>query len=569
MRTLFLTFLITLLSFSTMAEVSKMQRKMVNTLSVIEEIFDTVYAPTQWKSDFANWKLEVEIDRAKERVLGSKEISVKEFQVIVRDFFNSTLDYHVGISFHAREKASLPFFIKRAEERYFFTYINRKSLSKESFPFKPGDELVSFDGRPIQEVIDEMKLTLGNNTAETSQALAEFTLVSRRAGSAVKVPKGPVTLAIKRKGEERVVEHQIAWKYTPESIHYDSLLPPIDSVMSNFSKLVEQKDHYRWPMMTSQVALELSDRRKSDGSDDMEKFLPGGRKSFVPELGKKIWESDSENPFHAYMYLDEKKRVIGYVRIPSYMAGEKESKAFAAIVKKFDEFTDAMVIDEINNPGGSVFYLYSLVSMLTDTAITTPRHRMSLNAYMVDEALKYREQLKKITTDEEAVKYFKSETVGGYPVDMTFVDMVRANNQFVIDQWNEGKTLSDPYHIWGVDKINPHREVQYTKPVLVLINELCFSGGDFFPAILQDNERVKVFGTRTAEAGGYVLSQDIPNIFGLKSFSLTGSLAERVDGNPIENLGVTPDIEYQLSAKDLQEGFAEYKKAIQQAISSL
>ena len=228
-----------------------------------------------------------------------------------------------------------------------------------------------------------------------------------------------------------------------------------------------------------------------------------------------------------------------------------------------------MVIDQVNNPGGSVFYLYSLVSMLTDKAVSTPKHKMTVLPSDILDAKLNLPSLKKVTTDAEAKKLLGAETIGGYPVSVTFVNFMIAYYEFLINEYEDGRILTDAYHIWGVDKINPHPEAHYSKPILLLVNELDFSGGDFFPATLQDNKMVTILGTRTAGAGGYVLGFDSPNLFGLQRFSLTGSLAERVDGNPIENLGVTPDIEYSLTANDWQNNFQDYVKKIKEELAKL
>ena len=45
--------------------------------------------------------------------------------------------------------------------------------------------------------------------------------------------------------------------------------------------------------------------------------------------------------------------------------------------------------------------------------------------------------------------------------------------------------------------------------------------------------------------------------------------AERANGQPIENLGVTPDIPYAVTAADVQGGYAGYIKAADAAVSGL
>jgi len=315
--------------------------------------------------------------------------------------------------------------------------------------------------------------------------------------------------------------------------------------------------------MISPIAEELSTRPGASAS-----FNIGSKTSFIPALGSKIWSTGEKDLFDAYIFQDKDRKLMGYVRIPSYVAGAEHAAEFAKIIRKLETHTEGLVIDQVNNPGGSVFYLYALASMLSDKALYTPRHRMTITQADVAEALFTLPELRKIRTDEEA-KLFFGDTVGGFPVDKTFVHFTIKFFQFMVDEWNAGRQLTRPYHLWGADQINPSKVAQYTKPILLLTNELDFSGGDFFPAILQDNKRVTILGTRTAGAGGYVMRQSFPNIFGLGFFSLTGSIAERVDQNPIENLGVTPDVPYALTPEDFQNNFKGYTQSILSTLRTL
>lgn len=530
---------------------TKLQKRMIRFVDSIADVYDSMYAPALWKKEFANWTMDAELAKAKERIL-AKNLSLSEYQKVVNDLVLSMKDFHVSVRFHATESSRLPFMIRGAQGRYFIVHIDKTKLSNTDFPFAVGDELVEMNGKRVDDIIKELKGNLGGNTSETDQALAEMSLTSRSAARAHIVPKGPVTVTFLKKGKK--VSRQLIWEYTKETVSRSN----IKSRKSNQSKSLAPKME-----MTSQIALDFAAEAQASNN-----FGLGTRSSYLPSLGTKIWESDKSYHHDAYIYLSDKKELIGYVRIPKYGAGEKESLQFKEIMKKMAKTTDKLIIDQLNNPGGSVFYLYSLVSMLTDKPVAAPKHYMAINQEMIMEAHKSLRELSTIKNITQ-LKKAMGETISGYPTSMTFLEFMKSYYQFQVDEWNKGKTLTSPYHLYGVDKINPHPEVQYTKPILLLVNELDFSGGDFFPAIMQDNKRATIMGVRTSGAGGYVIGVDIPNQLGVGGFRYTGSLADRVDHTPIENLGVTPEIKYSLTPKDFQSKFGGFAKKIKETINSL
>jgi C-terminal processing protease CtpA/Prc len=90
----------------------------------------------------------------------------------------------------------------------------------------------------------------------------------------------------------------------------------------------------------------------------------------------------------------------------------------------------------------------------------------------------------------------------------------------------------------------------YTKPIMVLVDELSGSGGDMFPATIQINRRGPLFGMRTMGAGGSVGTW-YAGVYGEGLTSVTMSLMHRgemvsVEGYPatpyVENVGVHPEI---------------------------
>ena len=534
------------------ASVDTLSEDVLANLAAMRAVYRAEYAPAEWKKKYVSYDLETEYMRAVDAVRAEKPLTMKVARQILRRFIYAMQDYHVSISFVATETASLPLTIKGAGDRYFIAYIDRNKLSEDSFPFHIGDEVMQFDGKPVAEAVAEVQAETPANVPATDKAMAEYALTLRRASRGLNVPHGPVELGIKAKGSTQIQTQQLIWDYSPELIASPSAHNGLFSTNKKTSSLF--RPHMETQMLEPMAA----------GNP----YGVGARVTFTPDLGTKIWESADDNVFNAYIYQNEEGKLIGYVRISAYVVDDyvKAVADFAKIIKRFEATTQAMVIDQVNNPGGSVFYLYTLASMLSDQPLKTPRHRMSITQADVQEALKMIEALKSVKNDEDAKKVLND--FDGYPVSYEFARFTLSYAQFFVDQWNAGHKLTEPYWIAGVDHINPGA-VNYTKPILLLVNNLDFSGGDFFPTILQDNQRATILGARTAGAGGYVNDITIPNNIGVAGFRCTESIAERVNGNPIENLGVTPDIAYEMSADDYTKNYAPYLKVIRDSIKDL
>lgn len=546
-------FLIPLFLFATESE-NELKKRMINDLDVIYQVLNTHYAPKEWKEQTYGWNLSSELFRAKEKVLALPHPAVKPFQKIILDFLSSTKDYHVNARFYSTETARLPFRVESAEDRYFVVYVNKDECP---IPLEVGDELLSYDAMPIESAIK--KWISSNDSNATDRALANGFFTRRTGKFLQETPQGNVYLTFRKKTGE-IQTGMVSWAHEEEKI-----TSPFETKALCFNK--EPSDRLENGFFKREMKTPLYEGYKEVLKDGEEEFFLGARKSSLPFLGTPLWQTDESDPFHAYIFKDTHDRLIGYIRLPSFDGSSSLFLEFASLMNRFEEKTEALIIDEVNNPGGSVFYLYALLSTLSNQPLLVPPQREILTQERVYDALALLDDCKEIQNDTQAKDVIGS--LDGYPVDLRFVQGLMDYCTFIIQEWREGKTFIDPTYVFGISFINPSSKGCYSKPLLVLINELDFSAADFFPAVLQDNHRAKLLGTKTAGAGGYVLGQSYPNLFGLAYFTYTGSIAMREGKLPIENLGVTPDISYVLTARDYQENYVDYKAFILKTLEAL
>ncbi len=565
----------TLLSFSPLlAQVVSQKQNKLDFVDGLGSLIRSHYAPRVWKKDHLGIKLQDNLNALKQEILSNQnENQEASFQKGLTKLFNDLNDYHVGVTFYRTESATLPLTIRGSRGRYFIVDIDKTKLA-ESSALNLGDEVLSLGGRKISEILEQDILPFTRKgTRLTDMAVGELFLTTRMASLGLDVPKGPVRIKVTSpEGIQR--SYQFIWAYTPEKFlnYRQNQIKGIEksggqdlkeALRSRNSEQVRRHlDPQLSPMLESMPHKFLNENFATNP------YALGNFESHLPLLGKKL-SSVKSRTFNNYIYEHQGKK-YGLVRIPSYMGGDLQVREFKKIIEEFENKTDALVIDQLNNPGGSVFYLYALASYLSPSGLTTPRHRMIVTNKQVHDSFVLMDYLKNVKNLAH-LRILFGATFGGHPVDYNFRYFVEDYAEKIVRTFHQGETLTQPMHVMGVDDINPAAGTVYTKPILVLINELDYSGGDFFPAILQDNKRAKIMGQRTAGAGGMVESFKLGPAFGIQGFTLTTSLAHRQNssGDPLEDLGVTPDVPYELTPADYQNQFVDYVAAINQTISAM
>ncbi len=526
-----------------------LKKKMLSDFDFIGHVFDVQYAPSEWKRTLFQWELNREVECARQKIIDMNPVTIEDYQKIVKDFVLSVNDYHVGVRFYSTESASLPFRMKGVEGHYFVTIVNSDRLSPYNIPILEGDEILMLDDRPVDEVVQEFRMgEIGISNDDTDLALAELFFCCRFGALRHEIPRGKLKVTIKSHMHNDIVSHDIPWDYYPEKVTNGSKIELSNKNTENFF-------HKSFVPHLHPFFEELSGKTV-ESPDDI-----GSRQSFVPCLGKVLWKTEPENPFDAYLFETPDGHTFGYVRIGNYHGMDREAEAFSHIISYLQETSEGLVIDQVNNPGGYALYLYALLSMLTDEPLRVPSHRIMLTQKEATNAYTTIQDLEKID-NEEGARLHLGNAVMGYSTSLHFAQDLLKYCRFIYQEWCQNNMFTDRTYLYGVEEIQPHPHVRYTKPIMVLINQLDFSGADFFPAILQDNQRALLFGMPTAGAGGYPVTVTYPNRFGIAYMSVTGSFAERPNLQPIENLGVQPDIRYEITQNDILSDFQDYAHKI-------
>lgn len=569
----FTCFILPFVLFAAPVETSK--TKMLQDIDLIKSIFDVKYAPAQWKKEYSGWDLDAEVQTVKNTILQQNPLSTRDYQKILLNFFHSMQDYHVKVNFYATEISVLPFRIQGANGRYFVAWLDgNPALYAEFDPglaemltnTKIGDEVISMGGKPAEEYMKAFRArAFGREANGTNQMLAEQYLTLRMANQGVDVEQGPMQVVIKHQATGQTQAYTPHWIHIPEQIkhHYPS------AALQQFHVIPQKKEKVKLfdKMMLTPFYADLEKSRNElkklglDINKTASDFMVlAQHKSFVPELGKVLW-SNANSHYHAYIFATPKGKKVGYIRIPTFAVYDEEYLDFEQLIQRFEKETDALVIDQLNNPGGLVLYLFSLLSRLTDRPLELPQERMTITQQDVSEALM-------VLDDPTEALEDLMRGIMGFSISPDDIPDVTAYFQMIIEEWNAGRSFTNPLYFYGIPAIKPN-PVHYSKPILILVNYLDFSCADFFPAIMQDNKRAKIFGSKTAGAGGFVLRHEYPNLFGIQSFSYTGSIAYRTNNNPIENLGVTPDFPYEITVDDLTNGYKSYAQAVNKALESM
>jgi len=493
-------------------------------LQNLASLYAKRYAPYEWKRDVVGFDL-FYLSPWLERAKATR--TDLEFYDLMSEYVASLNDAHDGYSLPSNFSAGLNFFVDIYDGLLLVDSINRTRLPAAEFPFMTGYELVSIDGVPAQTLLEKfLRYNVAANERSTRRLAAELITIRPQViyPFAEDVPE--ISSVEFRRPDGKLETYRIPWAKSGLPLSGVGLYPegPLGS-----GEAIEPAADYMEPLRRLQN-IRLPDRGVLNFGSRIPIFANSLGSNFTQRLG-----AGANDVFFSGVFGYGPYR-IGFIRIPSFSPTDPFAAltSFEKEIAYFQANTDGLIIDEMRNPGGTVTYCNQLLSLLMPDRWTAIGFEIrATSEWVID-----------ISSSVESAK-----AQGAPPLIVAQLEAIR---DAIVSANHEMRGRTGPIALDDVvlDR-EPLQGVAFTKPLMVLADEMTASGGDYFAATIQDNGRGPIFGWRTMGAGGSVAGYAAGS-YSLGSATVTESLMSRnrdvitQDFPPtryIENVGVRPDIQ--------------------------
>ncbi len=505
-------------------------------------LFDKNYGPYEWKRESQGFDL-LNTKPWLERLAATT--NDLDFYEVMVDYVAHLNDAHDNFNLPSTFFASLGFSVDIYDGKVLVDSITRSRLPLTDFPFQIGDEVVSVDGKSAETLIQDFsKYSVFANTRSTRRNAAGR-IASRpqsRMPHAVDIGDSASVVIQGQDGSQKT--YTIPWLKTglpmrivgpvpnPKAVPQPSTETPVNVLSGDVDYMAPLRRLQNCRIADPQTVLNFGGRGPIFN-------LPTG---FKLRLGSRLTDFFVSGTFQAGGYN------IGFIRISDYSPSDSITalNQFAAEMQYFQTNTDGLIVDEMRNPGGSVLYVNQIAQLLIP-------HRFRSIAFEIRATPDW------VASISSSLTSAKAQGAPQYIIDQlqVILDALSTANKE-----NRGRTGPLPLSYTGID-IDPFTDqngnvLAYSKPLMVLVDEFSASGGDAFPATIQDDQRGILFGMRTMGAGGNVVQFQVGS-FVESATTMTESLMNRK--NPIvtsdyptapyvENIGVRPEIVVDYMTKD-------------------
>lgn len=555
--------------------------------------FGANYAPLEYKQKL--WNFDYEALKKTYLDAAAETPNNEAFYELVQNFVAEFKDAHTSVSFTAsgrpgREKVSYLGFTGRREGDNFVVTELFPTIQSEStaYPIVVGTVITKFNGVPLKQYIAETFSKHANLGQDESTATALMGRLFLRLDTQTPLAK-----------EKDVV---LTIKDAETQTEVDVTLPWVEKDLFSFRRDINEASEDKKKAEEAETLINVSDTKQIpfafmtfNGSPFSLKSLSEKPKTmnfrerissaqithtiagWTTQLSKVTFNSnkdklsklrvlpegavmlDESTVYPAYIFpvdVSENKMVMmGYIMVDTFSPDGDPIPELKLTLEKMQKLgVQDLVIDTVNNGGGSLVLLMQMAQVLSNKLVVQPALQIGLNEGWIDSI---EDATFSAPSDGEKVLYQRllKEMLAYKAQGLRITPKESAYSLNVLVPWS----------------IKPHKELKKDFNVVLLVNEMCASACDIFAGILQDNKMATLVGERSMGAGGNVVNYwQSPNTN--MDIRQTESLLVRSNGEYIENVGVTPEVKMTVSesasanyeplrAKAVEVLSAKYKSA--------
>jgi hypothetical protein len=513
----------------------------------LEHLFSYVqslYGPYEYKEARFGYSIEALEASARERLASSP--GDDGFYATANWFLTRLQDAHVSLAGGASSNPiiaySIPIALQSVEGKALVAGLGDPTLAAIGLGI--GDEVVTIDGAAPHDLIDEISEFTSFANPVSNQQLVAFAFL--RPGFATRLrPTSPTARVALRRADGSEYSRDLIWRQI-ERNPVRFVEPP-----EPFTRVREDSFLWRSSTELDSGSTEASYfglaapwpfffTRQTQAAFGVQLVTPSQETLAAHQI-----DPAALPDIFSGVYEYQGKKIL-LLRQATYLPPDIDLalRYYRATLIDFENQVDALVIDQTHNPGGSIAYVSDFFELFGGDARRKLVHAVNADRAWVD-GFNAGAAAADPTLDSEAARGF----------------LLRAST--VESAYDAGEPLTAPLAIVD-DRFLGTTGYVWKKPLLVLIDELDISCGDAFPLLIQANRVAPLFGQRTMGAGGSVeLVAQLPHSnAGLR---LTRGLftASRPDGTYaqtdfVENRGVVPDIQHQITVADFRAGFVDY-----------
>ena len=498
----------------------------------LSAIYAKHYTPYEWKLEAFGFDL-FDLAPWLERARRTKDDL--DFYDLCHEYVASLMDAHSSFSLLSNFFASLPFHADIYDGIVLIDSITRSRLPAVQYPFEIGDELVSIDGKSIEELIRAYERYSGGANTRSRRRRSVLRILSRPQSVIARAHETPDESVVEIRRQSGAVEsYTIAWQKSGKPLTFVGPVPTPKAAAFVAPEPPAGVPEYLRPIypLLRDEALDPPEILNQGGINPVF-AMPAGFRRRLSGTAADLFYSGT---------LEVDGTRLGFLRIPTFSPPSTvlALQQLETEIKFFEENTDGLIIDVMRNSGGGACYNEDVQRRLIPYVFRSM-------------AREFRATWSWVLSFASSLELARQQRAEPWVIAL-LEDRLRTVEQAYRE--NRGRTGPLPLCSESIDR-SP-AAVVYTKPMMVLIDEFSISAADAFPAVLQDNGRALMVGMRTMGAGGSV-GAIAAGIYSESSASVTLSMHHRK--NPIvtpeypaapyvENIGVRPDIEVDYMTRD-------------------